>query len=404
MSLINDMLQDLEKRRAPLPERAAVPRHVRVLPAGRSRRGLPLFAVLAVGGVSIAAAAWYLSERAPVPVSRVPAVASATSVAHPLPEPLVDRAPNDGTAQPVTTDAQPNAIPAAAVLAAPASATASPALAGLSVELLSEARVAFVERDRTESALPKQAAVPMAESSKASRVSASQRPVAPEVNISLRLDGLAGAKASDERPAPPHPQIERKVRELSSSQIAENEYRAGANLLNQGRATEAQERFSQALRQSPTHVGARQALFGLLVQANRTAEAEHLLIDALHLDPAQPGFAMAAARLQVDRGDVAAALTTLQTSVHAARAMPDYLAFHAALLQRQGRHAQSAEMYEAAVALAPRSGLWLMGLGISLQALNRNSDAQDAFRRAKASDSLSGDLQAFVEQRLRQLQ
>ncbi len=45
-----------------------------------------------------------------------------------------------------------------------------------------------------------------------------------------------------------------------------------------------------------------------------------------------------------------------------------------------------------------------MGLGISLQALNRNTEAQDAFRRAKNSNSLNPELQAFVDQRLRQLQ
>ena len=45
-----------------------------------------------------------------------------------------------------------------------------------------------------------------------------------------------------------------------------------------------------------------------------------------------------------------------------------------------------------------------MGLGISLQAVNRNSEAQDAFRRARASNTLNPELQAFVDQRLKQLQ
>ena len=83
---------------------------------------------------------------------------------------------------------------------------------------------------------------------------------------------------------------------------------------------------------------------------------------------------------------------------------PDYLAFYAALLQRQSRHREAAEQYQAALKIAPQSGVWLMGMGISLQALGRNSEAQDAFRRAKASNSLSAELQAFVDQRLRQLQ
>jgi hypothetical protein len=45
-----------------------------------------------------------------------------------------------------------------------------------------------------------------------------------------------------------------------------------------------------------------------------------------------------------------------------------------------------------------------MGLGISLQAAGRLADAQEALRRASASDNLGPELLAFVEQRLRQMQ
>jgi MSHA biogenesis protein MshN len=113
---------------------------------------------------------------------------------------------------------------------------------------------------------------------------------------------------------------------------------------------------------------------------------------------------MALARLQLDRSDAAGAIETLQGSAAGAQNSPDYLAFYAALLQRQSRHREAVEQYQAALKLAPQSGVWLMGLGISLQALNRNAEAQDAFRRAKSSNSLSAELQAFVDQRLRQLQ
>jgi MSHA biogenesis protein MshN len=113
---------------------------------------------------------------------------------------------------------------------------------------------------------------------------------------------------------------------------------------------------------------------------------------------------MALARLQVERGDTAAAVETLQRSAPAAAANADYLAFLAALLQRQERHAEAVQQYQAALALAPASAVWNMGLGISLQALNRNTDAQEAFRRAKASNALNAELQAFVDDRLRQLQ
>jgi MSHA biogenesis protein MshN len=46
---------------------------------------------------------------------------------------------------------------------------------------------------------------------------------------------------------------------------------------------------------------------------------------------------------------------------------------------------------------------WLVGIGISLQALGQNRDAQEAFTRARDGGLLSPPLLSFVEQRLRQL-
>ena len=40
---------------------------------------------------------------------------------------------------------------------------------------------------------------------------------------------------------------------------------------------------------------------------------------------------------------------------------------------------------------------------ISLQALNRGPEAQDAYRRAKTTDNLNAELASFADQRLRQL-
>jgi hypothetical protein len=47
---------------------------------------------------------------------------------------------------------------------------------------------------------------------------------------------------------------------------------------------------------------------------------------------------------------------------------------------------------------------WLLGIGISLQALGQNRDAQEAFARAREGGLLSAPLSSFVDQRLRQLQ
>ena len=129
-----------------------------------------------------------------------------------------------------------------------------------------------------------------------------------------------------------------------------------------------------------------------------------MLREALRLSPGQSGFTMALARLQVDRGNNQAAIDTLQKGITYAQGNADYHAFLAALLQRQQRHEEAIAQYRAALGLRPQSGVWLMGLGMSLQSLNRNTEARDAYRSAKASGTLKPDLQAFVDQRLQQLQ
>jgi MSHA biogenesis protein MshN len=59
------------------------------------------------------------------------------------------------------------------------------------------------------------------------------------------------------------------------------------------------------------------------------------------------------------------------------------------------------EYFDRALRLRPNSGVWLLGMGMSLESLGRNAEAQEAFRRAKTSGNLTQELQNFVDQRLR---
>jgi MSHA biogenesis protein MshN len=61
------------------------------------------------------------------------------------------------------------------------------------------------------------------------------------------------------------------------------------------------------------------------------------------------------------------------------------------------------EQYQAALRTAPGNGVWLMGLGISLQAEKRNAEAIDAFQKARSTANLPSELQSFIDRRLQQL-
>ena len=142
-------------------------------------------------------------------------------------------------------------------------------------------------------------------------------------------------------------------------------------------------------------------LVALLLEGKRGADAERVLQEGQKNRPEQTGFAMLLARLQVERRDTGAAIATLERSLSAAE-RADYHAFLAALLQREGRHAEAIDHYRRALRRAP-SAVWQMGLGISLEAEKQYPEAREAFARARAANTLSPELQAFVEQRLKQM-
>ena len=146
------------------------------------------------------------------------------------------------------------------------------------------------------------------------------------------------------------------------------------------------------------------ALVAALLRNKNTTEAERLLVERQALAPRSAAFAMLLARLQAERGENELALETLRANQSAAGSSPAFYATTAALLARLGQHDQAIKQYQNALRLAPQSGVWWMGLGLSFQAQGSLAEAQEALRRARASDNLPVELAAFVDQRLRQMQ
>jgi MSHA biogenesis protein MshN len=190
-------------------------------------------------------------------------------------------------------------------------------------------------------------------------------------------------------------------RQANGGRRGEDAYRRALASLQDGRVTETIASLEQALQLDPRHDAARQTLIGLLVETGRVDEAMRQLQQALAPDARQPALAMLLARLQIERGG--SGIETLTRTLPYAGGNGEYMAFLAGALQRQGRHAEAAGQYQAALRGAPHNGVWWMGLGISLQADKRDADARTAFQRAQAAGSLTPELQAFVERKLQQL-
>ncbi|MDQ4625214.1 tetratricopeptide repeat protein [Janthinobacterium lividum] len=193
-------------------------------------------------------------------------------------------------------------------------------------------------------------------------------------------------------------------KQVTAQQRVENEYRRALAQLQDGRVSDAMLALQQTLQMDPRHQGARETLVRLLLEAQRPDEAARQLQLSLALDPKQPAQAMMLARLQLDKtSGGAAALDTLMRSLPYASDSGEYRAFLAGVLQREQRYREAAEHYQQALQTAPDNSVWWMGLGIALQADNHPAQARQAFERAKGLQTLSPQLQAFVERKLVQL-
>jgi MSHA biogenesis protein MshN len=387
MSLINQMLQDLDARSSDGTGTFAIHPQVRAVPE-RRRIHPAWWAVLVLAILLIAVVSWlWLREATP------------TSPTAPLiapPRLSLKIVPDLSAVQSKTQQNQ----------------------GGVSNESvavpISELPTMVVKKDEIKAAadIPPNEDIPIKGVNEPARTAAPTKSAMPSAGT-IAMKSIAPVAIEPKKSMPQEPakapdtsaamNINKQVKELTQQQRAENEYRKATVLMQQGRTSESIIGLEQTLQLDSLHASARQTLVGLLLEGKRQEEAIRKLRDGLSLDPAQGGMAMILARLEVERGELGPAVETLQRTLPYAVERADYQAFFAALLQRQARHKDAIEHYLIALRKTPQNGVWWMGVGISLQAENRLAEAKEAFSRAKSTNVLSPELQAFVEQKLSQL-
>jgi len=388
MSLITKMLTDLDKRLATAGE--GQPQFVGVRLPARSRLGnvgpLPLVAAL-VAALALAAWAWTHYHKAPTPVAQgVPVLPAASGI------------PVAAQASP-RMDTLPPPAPPATPMAASA-ATSRPTELPLPAKPEGRTTLASKSADPVSAPVPESRPKPVADNAAPTLVLAENRPakVAPASPAEGLRHGRTEPGPVDGATSP--------FKVVSPKQRSDNFYRQALSSIQQSRTAEAQQALRQAIAANPANDDARLLLAEMLINSESNAEAATLLRHGLELEPTQRagsgGLSMALARLQLAQGAKSEALATLEHGLPSARGDADYHAFLAALLQGQGRHAEAAQQYITALRSNPAMPSWLIGVGISLQAENKMSDAAEAFQRAIDTGELSPELTQFAEERLMQ--
>ena len=181
----------------------------------------------------------------------------------------------------------------------------------------------------------------------------------------------------------PAPRIDKRALGDEATFTAEATFRRAALLIDQGRLIEAQERLREALNVDARHEPARQTLAALLLESKSYDAADAVLTAGLQRNPAQTNFALALSRLHLERGNMQGAINVLREHEQFAIGHAEYRAFTAALHGKSGAHAKVIAEYQAALRLAPRVGAWWVGLGIAYEAEERMDAATQAYRNAR---------------------
>ncbi len=188
----------------------------------------------------------------------------------------------------------------------------------------------------------------------------------------------------------------------NTQQKSDNLYRQALLNLQQGRAHEAMAQLSQALEVNPANEEARQTLAALLVDNKQIAEAMQTLQEGLKQNPKQIGFRMALARLQLEMQSTQQALETMTEGLSDGRRDGSYQSFLANLLQRSERHDEAVAHFNTAIQLRGLATDYV-GLGISLNALKKYDEARQAFGHALQSNNLTPDLKLYAEQQMQRV-
>ena len=231
----------------------------------------------------------------------------------------------------------------------------------------------------------------------------------------------AGAEkgASEDSPQPvdavPEPQVVTQPEQRSASpsalvrssprpQTDEQLYQRGLQQLQRRDLLGAQQSFDAVLQINPQRLAARLELVGVLQRLGDERRFLKVIEEGLQLHPGQSDLRKLYAHHLLFSQRHREGLDLLEKAPFpTVKDEPEYHALRAAIYQELGEYAEAAEVYARLLEQRPRESLWWMGLAIALEQQGLTGGARDAYRTALDVSGLRPDLESFVRERLQSL-
>lgn len=371
MSLLNQVLNDLDRRGADANLRGALPRDVRPLPPKRELpvRKMFLLTVLAIiVGAGGAIAGIVLWRDRPLPLA---------------PDPLVINALNAA----VSTMELAAPLTSVAIPAPPLSpATSGPEVGSQTGRTRADSSVAPATPDKAR--LPTLRLSTDLSESVSEPAMGHEKPATEPPRLPAEVPTDTGA-------------IEKTVLDASPHERADRLYRTALGLMSQGNFQDASSTLRVAIKEDPRHVAARQTLIKYYLDTGASASAQGLLEIGLKTNPDQVTWVLPLARLKIDAKDFLGALSVLETHAPTAGQNASYQGSMGAVLQRLNRHGEAKSRFFQATEMEAANGRWWIGLAMAHEAQGESSEARTNYAKALATPGLNADLRAFAEAKLK---
>ncbi len=229
------------------------------------------------------------------------------------------------------------------------------------------------------------------------------KPEKPPIKMSVKMPAppapVSEVKMQREREAE-RGSVEKQQRPLTKKQLTDQAFQQGYAALRKDQVQQAETFFRKALASTPGHIKSREMLAGIYIKVGRYVEAAQLLKRGLAINPGHSMFRKLYARVLLEQGALDQAVGVLEHDLPPISQDVDYYALLAALYQRQGRHKNAVAVYRNLLKQNSRVGIWWIGMGISLEKLGDSEAARQAYKKARASGTLAAQMIQYTDNRL----
>lgn len=180
----------------------------------------------------------------------------------------------------------------------------------------------------------------------------------------------------------------------------EEAYNQALALSHEGKTAQAITLLTHILNQSPIFKNARKELASLLIREDKIAEAKKQIQLGLALQPNNSDLVQLAAHILVNENKLDRALKLLEQAAPPLAQNPEYHAYIAGLYQSVGKDRLAANLYKQLLMLNPSNAKWWLGLGLALEGEGDHAESAEALSKAENIGGLNPELKAYIESRL----